>query len=474
MKKQAQQPSSGKGSGLRPLDASLSGITRKPEDPSKSSTPSDCFPGIFGHHRHLGKCDHISKAVDSTRQLHNAPCDADPLSTSRRAIHTKPALPVLSSNTRTQSIFSISGDCATQSSSISRSSSLFRPAQQLSTRASIGQSPLGPCIIDEASEYHPGVLPRPSIPLQHQALPASDPPYRRSVVSSSLISQTPTSAHDGSGYALRTCLPLEFHTQASTDMYAQELSVIEMTSTGHDVMDELDAFPTSSPQGAQTKLSEACPPQPREDVLFNVEPRPRSLSVVAVSASQAKADLPVLTHQRINVISYCALACMVIIIPARSSGTGSECLPAMSRTRMEKPPRFTPVHRRAPTPGLPTPEPKLVGASCLSLPRAGESAYDHPALRPSIDDDAEWSTLPKRKPPAPAAQSKNSITSSAKFLLPTRTRAPSPTGSRGAETGKRPRITLYRPPPRTAAIDLAGLESRYACVRSAMRKVGVL
>jgi len=166
---------------------------------------------------------------------------------------------------------------------------------------------------------------------------------------------------------------------------------------------------------------------------------------------------------------------MVIIIPARSSAPASECLPPMSRTRIEtdKPPRFTPVHRRAPTPSLPTqePEPGLVGTSCLALRRAGESAYDHPALRPSVDDDAEWSTLPKRNLRPPPAQSKNPITSSAKFLLPTRTRAPSPTESREVEAGKRPRITLYRPPPRTAAIDLAGLESRYSCVRSAMRKV---
>ncbi|KAI9458890.1 hypothetical protein BJY52DRAFT_1223294 [Lactarius psammicola] len=146
----------------------------------------------------------------------------------------------------------------------------------------------------------------------------------------------------------------------------------------------------------------------------------------------------------------------------------------MPRTWLEthKPPRFTPVHRGTLTPGFPAPgpEPELVGASYLALPRAGKSAYDHPALRPSVDDDAEWSTLPKRKPQPPPAQSKNSITS-AKFLLPTRTRAPSPTTeSCEVEAGKRPRITLYRPPPRTAAIDLAGLESRYACVRSAMRK----
>ncbi|KAH9055639.1 hypothetical protein EDB87DRAFT_1687962 [Lactarius vividus] len=142
----------------------------------------------------------------------------------------------------------------------------------------------------------------------------------------------------------------------------------------------------------------------------------------------------------------------------------------MSRTRLkvDKPPRFTPIHKRAPTSGLPAPE--NVGASHLALLCAGESAYDHPALRPSVDGDAEWSTLPKRNPRPPSAQSKSLITSSAKFLLPIRTRAPSPTEPHEVEVGKRARITLYHPPPRTTAIDLAGLESRYACVRSAMRK----
>ena len=163
---------------------------------------------------------------------------------------------------------------------------------------------------------------------------------------------------------------------------------------------------------------------------------------------------------------------MVIIIPARSSASASEYLPTMSRNQFEtdKPPKFPPLHRHAPTPGPLTPGPGLVSPSGLTVRRKGESAYDHPALRTVTDDDAEWSTLPKRRPP-PSVQSKDSIASSAKFFLPTRTHTPPPMESRGVESGRRPRITLYRPPPRTAAIDLAGLESRYACVRSAMRKV---
>ncbi|KAH9000819.1 hypothetical protein EDB86DRAFT_3101127, partial [Lactarius hatsudake] len=189
LKKQAQQPSAGKDSGLRPLDAPLSGNTRKPEYISKSSTLSDSFPAVLGNWHHLGKCDY-TKAVDSARQLRNAPCDADPLSTGRRAIHTKTAF---SSNARTESRLSISGNCVTQSSGVSRSGSLFQSVQESSTWASIGQSLLGP-----ASEHSPGVLPRAVIPPQHQALPASGPPHKGPDVSSSLINQTSTSIHDDS------------------------------------------------------------------------------------------------------------------------------------------------------------------------------------------------------------------------------------------------------------------------------------
>lgn len=41
-------------------------------------------------------------------------------------------------------------------------------------------------------------------------------------------------------------------------------------------------------------------------------------------------------------------------------------------------------------------------------------------------------------------------------------------------SGKRPRITLYRPPPRTATVNLDGLEGRYTLVRNTMRKVRTL
>ena len=43
LKKQAQQPSSSKGSGFKPLDAPLSRNTKKSEEHSKSSTLYDSF-----------------------------------------------------------------------------------------------------------------------------------------------------------------------------------------------------------------------------------------------------------------------------------------------------------------------------------------------------------------------------------------------------------------------------------------------
>lgn len=39
---------------------------------------------------------------------------------------------------------------------------------------------------------------------------------------------------------------------------------------------------------------------------------------------------------------------------------------------------------------------------------------------------------------------------------------------------KRPRVTLYRPPPRPVTVDLESLEGRYALVRGTMRKVRTL
>jgi hypothetical protein len=99
------------------------------------------------------------------------------------------------------------------------------------------------------------------------------------------------------------------------------------------------------------------------------------------------------------------------------------------------------------------------------------SAYDHPALQPTPEDDTEWSTLPQRQR-QPSERLNNSIATSAKFRLPICPRTSSPT-TEPDEVGmrKRPRISLYRPPPRTATVDIASLESRYALVRGAMRKV---
>jgi len=122
-------------------------------------------------------------------------------------------------------------------------------------------------------------------------------------------------------------------------------------------------------------------------------------------------------------------------------------------------------------PNLPTPE--LVNASRPAPSYTRKSAYDHPALPPPADDDSEWSTLPQRKPRSRGLSS-NLITTSAKFRLPIHSRDLSPAAENHERTGKRPRISLYRPPPRTVTVDLDSLEGRYALVRGTMRKVRTL
>ena len=213
---------------------------------------------------------------------------------SRRTIHTNMAPPESSSNTRTDPIFSISGNCATQSSGASGSGSLFQPAQDLSTRASIGQSPSGSCIVDRASGHYSGMLSTSAIPLQHQALAASGVPYERPEFSDPLIDQISTFGHDDT----TSFAP----PQASTHMCAQESWAIGITGTCHGFMDEQNAFPTKYSQNSQTNLSEARPPLSQGGGLSNVGSRPRSQSAVAVSAFKSKPDLSTLINQRINAI----------------------------------------------------------------------------------------------------------------------------------------------------------------------------
>jgi hypothetical protein len=118
--------------------------------------------------------------------------------------------------------------------------------------------------------------------------------------------------------------------------------------------------------------------------------------------------------------------------------------------------------------------PEFVDTSRPAPRRTWGSAYDHPALQSHTEDDSEWSTLPGRRP-APRRQQKNLVTTSAKFRLPICSRGlPQPTDSHEERTLKRPRITVYRPPPRTATVDLAGLQSQYKFVRGAMHNVHTL
>lgn len=167
----------------------------------------------------------------------------------------------------------------------------------------------------------------------------------------------------------------------------------------------------------------------------------------------------------------CALAYMTITTLAFRTSPSPHSLPR-SRCDLDEPSGSVPLNDQTLSPNLPMP--KLINDSHPAPPRRWESAYDHPALRPSTEDDSEWSTFPRRKP-RPRNLPKDLITTSAKFRLPIRSWVQSPTmETHDKRMEKRPRITLYRPPPRTGTVDLAGIEGRYTCVRDAMRKVRTL
>ncbi len=263
MKKQAQQPPSYKGLGIRPLDAPVSRDTRKLEGSSKGSSHSGSFPAISGNRHRLGKCDYIRQTDNSIRCLQRVPCDADSLTTSHATIHTETALPASSSSTRTNPKFSMSGDCAAQSSGASRPGSLFQSAQNLSAHILTGLSLSGSFIADKAPEHSPLLVPTPAIHPQHQSPPTGRPPHRRQDISSTRIDQMSTSVHDVLSVPLRTCLPLETHAQvstaltslqASTHMQAPKSSAIETMRILHDSGDELNAFTTKNSQGTQITL----------------------------------------------------------------------------------------------------------------------------------------------------------------------------------------------------------------------------
>jgi hypothetical protein len=180
-------------------------------------------------------------------------------------------------------------------------------------------------------------------------------------------------------------------------------------------------------------------------------------------------------HRRhTNVCSFSsALTCIIITTLARHNTLASQIIPVVSPSQCEhnKASETVSVHSPTVHPILPTPE--LIDAFSPAPSHKWEPAYNHPALQLPADDDSEWSTLPQRKPQT-RQRPKSLIRNSAKFYLPIGSRVRSPTKEPHEErTEKRPRITLYRPPPRTANVDLTGIESRYACVRGAIRKVCV-
>jgi hypothetical protein len=160
----------------------------------------------------------------------------------------------------------------------------------------------------------------------------------------------------------------------------------------------------------------------------------------------------------------------MIITLARRASPAPRFIPTTSQSQCE------PDKPDGPSQTIPSilPTPELVDACRPAPQRTWESAYNHSSLQFSADVDSEWSTFIQRTP-RPRKALKDMITSSAKFHLPIRSRGMSSmTEPHEERMEKRPRITLYRPPPRTATVDTADLEGRYACVRDTMRKVSIV
>ncbi|KAI0252994.1 hypothetical protein BJV78DRAFT_1360550, partial [Lactifluus subvellereus] len=302
-------------------------------------------------------------------------------------------------------------ESATQSSGTSRSGLLSPSARSPPTLVSVNNSfGLSSDVVTSgpfSKVYHnAGIL------SQKQAHSTSPSTHKKQHVSSSLVKQASMPVHDRSAPALMIA-------DKTTDVDAMP---------AHYIVEKQKGTSTNAIQVSNAQ------------------------STAFVPASRSSSGLPLQTHQ------------------PRSSLPSSQTLPRTSQSGLEpgEPPRSISICSQTLAPNLPTPE--QIDASCPAPSHARVSAYDHPALQPATEDDTEWSTLPQRQR-QPRERLNNSITTSAKFRLPVCTRTSSPTTELDeVGTRKRPRITLYRPPPRTATVDIASLESRYALVRGAMRK----
>lgn len=430
LKRQAQQPPSDTRPGLRPLDTSRSSGANKLGEKSKKRDSPRFGAATTTNGRSSA---HKGKAVKGTRQPHSATHDKRVFSAVGRISSTKAVTSSLLSDP------SADRGCehVIQSSATTRSNLLSQPthAQTSSTQASVDPSiGLIPDVVDSGLFGPWGHSVNPLGAQSSQAIPSAtcasprgpssskgpsvDTPHthRISLKRSAYPNEIARSLHTHSNFIFGTRLIL--HLQLQYRIWNPRLS------------------------------------------------RPQLSRLLVLSLTY---------HRRhINVCSFSsALTCIIITTLARHNTLASQFIPVVSPSECEhnKPSETVSVHSPTVHSILPTPE--LIDAFSPAPLHKWESAYNHPALQLPADDDREWSTLPLRKP-RPLQRPKGLIKNSAKFYLPIGSRARSLTKEPHEErTEKRPRITLYRPPPRTANVDLAGIESRYACVRGAIRKVRV-
>ncbi|KAI9452751.1 hypothetical protein F5148DRAFT_497696 [Russula earlei] len=409
LNKQAQQPPSDSGSGLRPLDPSSLRLS--------SGTKGFVISGSGAVTQTAGRpCD--SNAVEGTRRILRATDYRPPSSTSDRVLLTKPTISTLASDARIHS----RPEIIPRNSVTSQSCPVSQQAKAPTASAHTTVGRLLEMSTDAVDSHHSLCVAYGEAISSQRAPPASSSNYKTrrlltpSAPSSDLIYTQPSSANPAQPSITFARSP------GPASMYACKTPGVEAIHARR-VIEKRNGTPN---EFAQATL-------PR-----TVSPTQLPLTV----ASYHKSDLP--THQ------------------PRNPSPASQFLPIASQAQggSDELSESTPLHPQS----FPT---SVVDPSYLSPLRTRESPYNHSTLQPPPDDDSEWTTFPRRKP-RHHEQPKNLITASARFRLPIHSRVlPPPTE---LPEGKRPRISLYRPPPRTVTVDLAGLEGRYALVRGAMRK----
>ena len=433
LKKQAQQPPSDTCPGLRPLETSLSSGSNKLGENYKKPEPPRFVTATPAKGRPSG---YTGKAVKNTRQLRGATRDKCPFSPVGRISSTKAVTSSLPSDPSADR----GRERVIRSSAATRSNLLSQPArvQTSSTHASVDQS-IGcfPDVVDSGFLGSWGHSADPPGTQSSQAIPAKTP----------IACASPRCLAPSKGPSVEV-----LHT--------------------HRLSDKQSAFPNEIAQSLRLHTRSNLIFHTRLIVHLQLQHRIWNPQLNRLQLSRLLV-LSLAYHCRhINVYSFSSTLTYIIITTlARHDTLASHFIPVVSLSQCEpdEPSETVSVHSQTAHPSLPTPE--LIDPFSPAPPRKWESAYNHPALQLPADDDNEWSTLPQRKA-GPRKRPKDPITNSAKFSLPIWSRVRSPKNETyGERTEKRPRITLYRPPPRTVNVDLTGIESRYACVRDAIRKV---